>query len=291
MSVTQDKTARAPFLSVIVAEPATRARRGTRARGFRRAVLPPAIALVAFVALWQAVVSIFEIPPYLMPGPGDFAVAIGERLVEMLPATWVTIQESYLGFLLAAVSGFLAALIMARWDVAERALYPYLVILQTIPIIAVAPLFVVWFGAGIGTNALIAAMIAVFPVAANGLQGLKSTDRNLVQLYRMAGANRFIQLFSLRVPSGLPQLLTGLRIAAGSSVIGAIVGEFVAGIGGGDGGLGYVITLNATQLRTADLFVGVLLASVVSLVLFGAVALIERQLLKRWHESALPEEE
>ncbi|WP_261164307.1 ABC transporter permease [Microbacterium sp. Marseille-Q6965] len=269
------------------ARPAGRA----RARRIRRAVLPPVVALVAFLVLWQAIVSVFGLPPYLMPGPLDFAAAIGDRMVEMLPATWVTVQESYLGFVLASVSGFIAALIMARWDVAERALYPYLVILQTIPIIAIAPLFVVWFGAGVGTNALIAAMIAVFPVAANGLQGMKSTDRNLVQLYRMAGAGSFVQLFSLRVPSALPALLTGLRIAAGSSVIGAIVGEFVAGIGGGDGGLGYIITLNATQLRTAELFVAVLLASIVSLILFGAVALIERQLLKRWHESALPEEE
>lgn len=122
---------------------------------------------------------------------------------------------------------------------------------------------------------------AALVTATNTLQGLKSTDRNLVQLYRMAGAPPRVQMFSLRIPAALPQILTGMRIASGSIVIGAIIGEFVAGIGGGEGGLGYVITLNATQLRTADLFVAVLLASVVSLV----------QLLKRWHESAMPSEE
>jgi NitT/TauT family transport system permease protein len=263
----------------------------SRAAFIRRFVLPPVAAAVIGFILWQLVVVVFALPPYLLPAPLDVWDALLNRVVSMLPAAWVTMQEAVFGFLLATVSGILAALIMARWNIAERGLYPYLVLLQTIPIVAVAPLFVVWFGAGITTNVLVAAMIAVFPVAANTLQGLKSTDRNLVQLYRMAGAPPRVQLFSLRFPAALPSILTGLRIASGSSVIGAIVGEFVAGIGGGAGGLGYVITLNATQLRTPDLFVAVLLASAVSLVLFGIVATVESQLLKRWHESALPAEE
>jgi NitT/TauT family transport system permease protein len=258
---------------------------------WRKFVLPPIVALVIVLIVWQAAITLLSLPPYLMPGPIDVYGALVSRFLDMLPAALITMQEAYLGFGLAAISGFVAALIMARWTVAERGLYPYLVLLQTIPIVAIAPLFVVWFGPGQATNVLVAAMIAVFPVAANTLQGLKSTDRNLVQLYRMAGAPPRVQLFSLRVPSALPQILTGLRIASGSSVIGAIVGEFVAGVGGGRGGLGYVITLDATQLRTPDLFVAVLLASAVSLILFGAVALVESQLLKRWHESALPAEE
>ncbi|MET4783138.1 ABC transporter permease [Glaciihabitans sp. UYNi722] len=258
---------------------------------WRKFVLPPLVALVIALIAWQAAITLLSLPPYLMPAPIDVYDALISRFADMLPAALITMQEAYLGFALAAISGFVAALIMARWNVAERGLYPYLVLLQTIPIVAVAPLFVVWFGPGQATNVLVAAMIAVFPVAANTLQGLKSTDRNLVQLYRMAGAPPRVQLFSLRVPSALPQILTGLRIASGSSVIGAIVGEFVAGVGGGKGGLGYVITLDANQLRTPELFVAVLLASVVSLILFGAVALVESQLLKRWHESALPTEE
>lgn len=266
-------------------------RQRTRGEFWRRYVLPPIAAAVLGVILWQLVIVVYGLPSYLLPGPVDVLNAVVTGAVPMLPSAFVTFQEALLGFVLAAVSGFLAALVMARWAVAERGLYPYLVLLQTIPIVAVAPLFVVWFGSGMTTNVFVAAMIAVFPVAANTLQGLKSTDRNLVQLYRMAGAPPRVQLFSLRVPAALPQILTGLRIASGSSVIGAIVGEFVAGIGGGQGGLGYVITLNATQLRTPELFVAVLLASVVSLVLFGAVATIESLLLKRWHESAMPAEE
>ncbi|MBT0773704.1 ABC transporter permease [Kineosporia sp. J2-2] len=276
------------------AAPAPRPARGpgrSRAATWRRYVLPPIGAAVLGVVIWQLVIVLFDIPTYLLPGPADVWSALTTEAGSIAAAAKVTMQEAALGFVLAMVSGFAAALFMARWNIAERGLYPYLVLLQTVPIVAVAPLFVVWFGAGITTNALVAAMIAVFPIAANTLQGLKSTDRNLVQLYRMAGAPERVQMFSLRVPAALPQILTGLRIASGASVIGAIVGEFVAGIGGGEGGLGYVITLDATQLRTPELFVAVLMASAVSLILFGIVAAVEGQLLKRWHESALPTEE
>uniref|UniRef100_A0A942Y9M0 ABC transporter permease n=1 Tax=Neobacillus citreus TaxID=2833578 RepID=A0A942Y9M0_9BACI len=283
-------TANRPEATQLEATP-VRPRRAKRPSFVRTSVLPAVGAAIIVIALWQAVVSVFGMPTYLLPSPLDFVQAVGSEAGNLVQPSLVTMQEAYLGFALAAVVGFLAALLMARWNLVERGMYPYLVLLQTIPIIAVAPLFVVWFGSGIATNVLVSAMIAVFPVAANTLQGLKSTDRNLVQLYRMAGAPERVQLFSLRVPAALPQILTGLRIASGSSVIGAIVGEFVAGIGGGAGGLGYVITLDATQLRTPELFAAVIAASLVSLIIFGVVALIEGQLLKRWHESALPTEE
>jgi len=289
-TVTSESSTSGP--AQVAAEPAPAARPSpSLAARLRHYVLPPLAAVVLFVALWQGAVAIFDLPPYLLPAPLDVWDAFITRTGDMVEPMLVTAQEAYLGFVVAFVAGFCAAFVMARWNLVERGLYPYLVLLQTIPIIAVAPLFVVWFGSGVTTNVLVAAMIAVFPIAANTLQGLKSTDRNLVQLYRMAGAPPRVQMFSLRIPAALPQILTGMRIASGSSVIGAIVGEFVAGIGGGQGGLGYVITLNATQLRTADLFVAVLLASVVSLVLFGAIAALENQLLKRWHESAMPSEE
>ena len=164
-------------------------------------MLPPVGAAVIFLALWQGIVATFGLPPYLLPGPVDVWNALITHATDMIEPTLVTMQEAYFGFLVAAIAGFLAAMVMAMWTIAERGLYPYLVLLQTIPIIAIAPLFVVWFGAGATTNILVAAMIAVFPVAANTLQGLKSTDRNLVQLYRMAGASRGVQMFSLRIPA------------------------------------------------------------------------------------------
>lgn len=261
------------------------------ARRAGRAVAPPAIVLVILIALWQACLTIFDIPTYLVPSPGDLIDEIGPAFPTLIEPTLVTMQEAYGGFLLAAVVGFAAAVVMSRWSFAERGLYPYLVLLQTVPIIAIAPIMVVWMGAGITTNTLIAAIIAVFPVAANTLTGLKSTDRNLVQLFEMAGATKPYEMVILRVPSALPYMLTGLRIAAGTSVIGAIVGEFVAGIGGGRGGLGYVITSTAQQLMTPRLFLAVIAASLVSLLLFGLVRLAEYLTLRRWHESAMTHDE
>lgn len=253
--------------------------------------LPPIAAFVLGVALWQLAISVFNIPGYMLPSPSTMLHTVEHDWSSIRGATMVTMRESYLGFLLAAFVGVLAALVMARWRLMERGLYPYLILLQTIPIVAIAPLFVVWLGPGAATNTVVSAMIALFPVAANTLQGLKSTDRNLVQLYTMAGAPPRVRLLELRLPAALPSILTGFRVAAGAAVIGAIVGEFVAGVGGGEGGLGYVITESAVQLRIPQLFLAVLGASIVSLVLFGIVVLVERRLLGRWHESALPVDE
>jgi len=264
-----------------------------RARGRRLGwlILPPVGALVLGIAAWQLIIVIWSVPGYLMPSPLTLLQTIRDQMSAMWTPTWVTMRESYLGFVIAGVVGVLAGLVMARWRIFERGLYPYLIIVQTLPIVAIAPLFVVWLGAGTLTNTLVGAMIALFPVAANTLAGLKSTDRNLVQLYTMAGAPPIVQMLSLRLPAALPSILTGLRVAAGASVIGAIVGEFVAGVGGGQGGLGYVITESAVQLQTPQLFLAVLMASIVSLVLFAIVVTVERRLLRRWHESALPADE
>jgi NitT/TauT family transport system permease protein len=260
----------------------------------RRALLvalPPVGALVVGIGLWQLVIAVFGIPGYMLPSPVTMLETVWQQYGSIAQPTWVTVQESYLGFVIAGVVGVASALVMARWRLMERSLYPYLILLQTIPIVAIAPLFVVWLGAGTATNTLVGAIIALFPVATNTLQGLKSVDRNLVQLYTMAGASPRVRLLFLRLPGALPSILTGLRVAAGASVIGAIVGEFVAGVGGGAGGLGYVITQSAVQLRTPQLFLAVIAASLVSLVLFGVVVFVERRLLGRWHESALSTEE
>jgi NitT/TauT family transport system permease protein len=270
------------------------ARRGSAVRPtlrMARFVLPPIGAFAVGIGLWQLVIVAFDIPGYMVPSPATMFTVVRDEYASLAEPTWVTLRESYVGFLLAIVVGVLSALVMAGWQLMERSLYPYLILLQTIPIVAIAPLFVVWLGAGPATNTFVAAMIALFPVAANTLQGLKSTDRNLVQLYTMAGARPLVRLLFLRLPGALPSIMTGLRVAAGSAVIGAIVGEFVAGVGGGSGGLGYVITQSAVQLRTPQLFLAVMGASAVSLLLFGIVVLVEKRLLGRWHESALPREE
>lgn len=270
------------------AEPRPRPTRGRpAARTVLFLVLPPLVVAVLAIGLWQLAISGFGVPTFLVPAPADVLAEIGSSIGALVEPTLVTMQEAYGGFALAAVVGFVVALVMARWRPAERGLYPYMVLLQTIPIIAVAPILVVWLGPGPTTNTVVAAMIAVFPITANTLTGLKSTDRHLVQLFAMAGATKRYEMGVLRIPYALPYLLTGLRIAAGASVIGAIVGEFVAGIGGGQGGLGYVITSTAQQLLMARLFLAVIAASGVSLLLFGIVRVVEVLTLRRWHESAM----
>lgn len=259
-------------------------------RTTREAVIvwaPPLIAALGLLAVWQIAVTALHVPVYLLPGPLAILEEFTSGFADLVVPTLVTVQEAYFGFVIAAVLGFVTAVIMARSVLVERAFYPWLVVMTTVPHIAIAPLFVVWFGAGLPTNTLIAVITAVFPIVTNTLQGLKSTEANLVQLYRMAGASRFVELISLRVPAGLPYTFAGLRVASGTAVIAAIVGEFVAGIGGGKGGLGYVITVSAQQLQTTRLFAAVVMASVIALVLFGLVAVLEKLVLGRWHESAM----
>lgn len=276
---------------IVKPKPAARSARSRTVRERLGRALPPIGTFILAIALWQLIIVIFDVPSYMLPSPWTLLETFWDERATIWQPTWVTVQESYLAFIVATVAGVGIALVMARWKITERGFYPYLIVLQTIPIVAIAPLFVVWIGPGQTTNMLVGAMIALFPVAANTLHGLKSIDRNLVQLYSMAGAPPRVTMFSLRLPGASPSILTGMRIAAGSSVIGAIVGEFVAGVGGGEGGLGYIITQSAVQLRTPQLFVAVVMASVVSLVLFGFVVLLERLLLSRWHESALPDDE
>ncbi|KAA9166122.1 ABC transporter permease subunit [Amycolatopsis acidicola] len=289
MSITEKPVA-APAAAQASPRP-KRSRKRPSARTVLLFVLPPLVVLVLAIALWQMAISVFGVPTFLVPSPSDVLAATGSSVSALIEPTLVTIQEAYGGFVIASVLGFAVAFVMARWTVAERGLYPYMVLLQTIPIIAIAPILVVWLGPGAATNTVVAAMIAVFPVTANTLTGLKSTERNLVQLFTMAGASKRYEMVVLRVPYALPYVLTGLRIAAGSSVIGAIVGEFVAGIGGGQGGLGYVITSTAQQLLMARLFLAVVAASCVSLLLFGIVRVAEVLTLRRWHESAMATDE
>lgn len=258
--------------------------RATRLR--RRRIVLPVVAALVLLALWELTVLVFDLPRYLLPSPVDVAEEFITNGSSLLMPTLITAIESYLGFLVAGVLGIAIGITLSRWLSLELATYPYLVLIQTIPSVAIAPLLVVWLGAGIVTNAMVAVLCSIVPIAVNTLLGLKSTDHNLVELYGLAGASRLTQMFSLRVPSALPQILTGLRIASGAAVIGAIVGEFAAGLGGGQAGLGWVITQNATQLRTTRVFAAIIMASLISVVLFAVISLVERRVLSAWHDSA-----
>ena len=253
-----------------------------------RALLPPLVALVLVLALWESLARGLAIPPYLLPPPSAVLRATARELTPLLAAAWVTARAALYGFALSALIGTALAVVLSASRPLERAIYPYTVFLQTVPIVAIAPLLVLWFGPGMRAVAVSAFIVSVFPVIANTLGGIRSVEPPLRDLFRLYGASRWATLLQLELPSAIPSAMTGLRVAAGLAVIGAIVGEFVAGFSESDAGLGILILSSYRQLRTDLLFAAVLFASALGLLLFAAVNLASYLLLRRWHPSAAP---
>jgi NitT/TauT family transport system permease protein len=267
--------------------------------------LPPVLLFLFFVTLWQAAAVILQIPHYLLPKPTEIvAVAASEKGEIILGAMWTTFLSALFGYLLAIVVGLAAAIVMTQNKLLERSLYPYAIMLQTIPIVAVAPIIVIYAGTdlvqiGLGPLTigsvtrpvvLISFIIALFPIITNATAGLNSTDHNLVAMFELYNANWWQRMWKLRLPAALPYIMTGLRISAGLAVIGAIVGEFIAGIGGSRGGLGYVIVSAANRLEMAYLFASALSSSLLGVIIFIGVSWISARFLRHWHESAVRRE-
>lgn len=251
-----------------------------------RSVLPPVVALVAILAVWEGFVRALGIQAFLLPPPSAVLTAAVHDGRELASSAWNTAEAALLGFGLSALIGILVAVVLASSRVLERALYPYTLFLQTVPIVAIAPLLVLWFGPGQRAVAASAFIVSVFPVIANTLSGLRSVEPALRDMFRLYGARRLATLLKLELPGALPNIFTGLRIASGLAVIGAIVGEFVAGFSEGGAGLGILVLAAYRQLRTDLLFAAVLCAAGLGIVLFGTVSLAGTRLLRRWHPSA-----
>ena len=251
-----------------------------------RSIAPPLAALIVLLAIWELAVRLLGVPVYLLPPPSAIARATGNNASDLVRAASVTARAALYGFLLSAALGTLSAVVLGASRVLERALYPYTVFLQTVPIVAIAPLLVLWFGPGMRAVTISAFIVSVFPVIAGGLAGMRSVEPPLRDLFRLYGASRLATLGKLELPAAVPSLVTGLRVAAGLAVIGAIVGEFVAGFSESGAGLGILILASYRQLRTDLLFAAVLSASMLGVLLFGAVNLTGYLLLRRWHPSA-----
>jgi NitT/TauT family transport system permease protein len=248
----------------------------------------PLAVFVALLALWQGACSLFRIPGYILPAPPAVWAAVLERHASLLGAFRITALEAGGGFLLSAVGGVAVALFFAQSATVRRSFYPYTILLQTVPIVAVAPLILMWFGSGLRSVMLVAFIICLFPIIANTTQGLITVDKNLLNLFKMANASRAQILFKLRFPHAVPHLFVGLRISAGISVIGAITGElFASSSAVGEGGLGYSITYANSQLQTDYLFALVLTASALGFAFFFTVLFFEWLCLHRWHEAAM----
>jgi NitT/TauT family transport system permease protein len=249
-------------------------------------VVPPALTLVGFLAIWQLIIAIFQIPSYLVPSPLNVVEAFQERGDVVLQATWITFRSAALALVLSVVIGVIVALILASSKQLYNALFPYTVMLQTTPVIAIAPIIIVWFGIGIASITAVAVIISVFPIIANTTTGLLSTDPNLVQLFKLYRGSRWAVLTKLRLPYALPYFFAGFRVAAGLAVIGAIVGEYVAGMGGSRGGLGFIIVESANRLRMAQVFAATLASALLGVSFLVAINALSYAALHRWHASA-----
>lgn len=260
---------------------------------WRRTVLdalPPAAAFFILIILWQYVLMLSGTPAYLLPKPSDIMTSAIDNHKLLFSALWTTTYESIIGFLLSVLIGVPLAILLASSRWVERSIYPYAIVLQTIPIVAVVPIIVIWFGAGFKAIVVITFLIGFFPVLSNTLIGLHSTDRNLKNLFYLYDASQWQIMWRLRLPAAFPYIAAGLKISATLSVVGAIVGEYIAGIGGGNGGLGYAITMAAIRLQTPYLFACGLSASVLGMTLFFVVNKFSKMLLNSWHESAMKSE-
>jgi NitT/TauT family transport system permease protein len=246
-----------------------------------------AAVFAALVALWQLVLWIFHVPPYMLPSPWAVARAVAARFPSLLTALSITAEEAAGGLIAGTAIGVVVALIFAQSRWVRKMLYPYTLLLQTVPIIAIAPLIIMWVGAGTGAVTLIAFIMSLAPIIANTTQGLISVEENLVHLFLMHNASRAQLLFKLRLPHSVPSLFVGIRIASGIAVIGAIIGELYAGSSRvGEGGLGYSILYASSQLQTDYLFALVLAATVLGFGFLFVVMFLEWYCLHRWHESA-----
>ena len=254
----------------------------------RAIVLANALGVsAALLVLWQLVVWIFKVPPYMLPPPLAVEKAVRLKLPLLLNAFEITAEEATGGLALSVIVGVGIALIFAQLRWVRRTLYPWTLVLQTVPIVAIAPLILMWFGAGTPSVTLIAFIISLAPIIANTTQGLISVDQNLVHLFLIHNASPAQIVFKLRLPHSVPALFVGIRIASGIAVIGAITGELYAGSSRvGQGGLGYSILYASSQLQTDLLFALVLAATVLGFGFLFLVMFLEWYFLHNWHESA-----
>jgi NitT/TauT family transport system permease protein len=250
----------------------------------------PALAGLLFLAAWEGLVRHFAVPPYVLPGP----LAIGRALVADWPLLYgsmlTTLRIALLALLAAVTLGGLLAILFAQSPVLERALFPYAVVLQVTPIVAIAPLILIWVDDVTLSLLICAWIVAFFPVLSNTVLGLNSADRNLADLFRLHGATRWQTLWLLRLPSALPFFLAGLRVAGGLALIGAVVAEFVAGAGGTGSGLAWRILEAGFQLKIPRMFAALALISACGIAIFALLGLLQHLALRRWHESALKAE-
>lgn len=246
--------------------------------------LPPVGLFALVVILWQLAVTAFGIKAFLLPEPGRVFRSAVDEFDTLRQAVAFSGAAAACGFGLSLVVGTLVAFVFSQSRLIRGSCYPYAIFLQTVPIIAIAPLVIRWFGSGFQSVVVVAFIISLFPIITNATMGLLAVDPDLIDLFRLNNAGRWQVLWKLRFPNSVPSILTGAKTSSGLAVVGAIVGEFFAGYGSQRFGLGYLILTTTDQLRTDELFAAVIASTLLGIAIFSAVSLIGAMILARWYD-------
>ena len=252
-------------------------------------ILAPVGVLALGVVLWDLIVRINGIPPYILPSPGLVLSTLISDWPILSASLLATIETTFEGLALAVIGGIGLAVLFNQSRLIEHSLYPYAVILQVTPVVAIAPLLLIYLPQQAAVLAC-AWIVAFFPVLANTTLGLNSVDHNLADLFRLYGASRWQVLRELKLPAALPQMLAGIKIAGGLSLIGAVVAEIAAGSAGAGSGLAYRIAESGYRLNIPRMFAALLLLSLTGIVIFALLSWLTHLALRRWHESAIARE-
>ncbi|CAN5776657.1 ABC transporter permease [soil metagenome] len=253
-------------------------------------LLAPVVLGFLFLALWTAVVRMRHIQPYILPEPLLIARTLVTDWSTLAGSLWITLSISLAALTAAVVVGLLLAVLFTQSKWLELSLFPYAIVLQVTPIVAIAPLIIIWAD-NVKLSLLICAwLVAFFPILSNTTLGLNSADHNLVNLFQLYRASRWQTLWNLRLPAAMPYFLGGMRISGGLSLIGAVVAEFVAGTGGTESGLAYRILESGYQLKIPRMFAALTLVSLCGVVIFIGLSLVSHFALRRWHDSAMRRE-
>ena len=255
-----------------------------------RIAAPLAVGVV-LLALWQAIVTVEQVPVYILPGPAAIGAALWTDGPSLLGSLLVTLRITLAALAAAAFLGGAIALVFSLSRILALSLFPYAVILQVTPIVAIAPLIIIWVQQPFLALLVCAWIVAFFPIVSNTTIGLNSADRNLLALFRLYGASRWQTLRYLRLPTALPYFLAGLRISGGLALIGAVVAEFVAGTGGTETGLAFRILEAGYRLAIPRMFAALFLLSATGIVIYLIIDAVSRLALRHWHESAIDERE
>jgi len=265
-----------------------------RGRSFGLLALKVAVPLgvgIAVLVAWEFLVGYFEIPKFVLPAPSLIGASLVTDFASLMGSLWVTLKVTVTAFVLAVIGGVALAILFSQSRTVEMALFPYAVILQVTPVVAIAPLIIIWVGFDHIAWALLilAWVVAFFPILSNTTLGLNSADHNLLNLFELYGASRWQILTQLRMPTALPYLLAGMRISGGLALIGAVVAEFVAGSASASG-LAWRIVESGNRLLIPRMFAALILLAALGIAIYFAMTALQYLLLRKWHESAVKRE-